>query len=113
MELGSRNEKPLTRYFPELMEPLRASLPERAVLDGEIVIMARARVSTSICLSLRIHPAASRIEKLVDRDPGRVRRVRPARVEGTDLREEPFRVRRAALETCVGQSCARPCTSRR
>src|SRR5437773_2341309 len=38
VELGSRNERPLTRYFPELLDPLRAQLPERCVLDGEVVI---------------------------------------------------------------------------
>ena len=41
VEIGSRNEKPLTRYFPELVEPLRASLPERAVVDGEVATSTR------------------------------------------------------------------------
>src|SRR6187397_1296945 len=58
VEIGSRNEKPLTRYFPELVEPIRAQLPEQCVIDGEIVI-ATERGLDFDRLSLRIHPAAS------------------------------------------------------
>src|SRR5207302_2461158 len=38
VEIGSRNERPLTRYFPELLDPLRAALPTRCVVDGEVVV---------------------------------------------------------------------------
>src|SRR6188508_448537 len=63
VELGSRNERPLTRYFPEILEPLRAALPDRAVVDGELVIVKPYGLDFDL-LSLRIHPAASRINKL-------------------------------------------------
>ena len=62
IELGSRNEKPLTRYFPDLIEPLRQSLPDGAVVDGEIVIKTADGLDFDL-LSLRIHPAASRVER--------------------------------------------------
>src|SRR4051794_22080313 len=57
--LRSRDEKPLERYFPELLEPLKRALPARAVLDGEIVI-ARNGALDFESLQLRLHPAASR-----------------------------------------------------
>ena len=78
VEIGSRNEKPLTRYFPDLVEPLRANLPERCVVDGEIVI-ATERGLDFDRLSLRIHPAESRVGDARGGDAGGVRRVRPAR----------------------------------
>ena len=58
VELGSRNERPLTRYFPELVEAVRAELPERCVVDGEIVLR-RGRALDFDALQQRIHPAAS------------------------------------------------------
>src|SRR5436309_9276103 len=60
VELGSRNERPLTRYFPELLPPLRANLPERCVVDGEIVIPTDEGLDFEALLQ-RIHPAASRV----------------------------------------------------
>src|SRR5260221_13273159 len=66
VELGSRNEKPLTRYFPELVEALKANLPPRVVLDGEIVIATTDGLDFD-ALQQRIHPAASRIKMLSER----------------------------------------------
>src|SRR5436853_2355799 len=63
VELGSRNERPLTRYFPELVEALKAELPERCVIDGEIVIATDHGLDFD-ALQLRIHPAESRIRML-------------------------------------------------
>src|SRR5687767_2169184 len=63
VELGSRNEKPLTRYFPELCDTVRAELPERCVIDGEIVIAGPGGLDFD-GLQLRIHPAESRIRRL-------------------------------------------------
>src|SRR5512133_3994549 len=60
IELGSRNERPFNRYFPELVENLRGALPERAVLDGEIVIATEQGLDFDR-LQMRIHPAASRV----------------------------------------------------
>src|SRR5579863_3370612 len=66
--LGSRNEKPLTRYFPELVESVRANVPARVVLDGEIVIVGPDGLDFD-SLSQRIHPAASRIKLLSETMP--------------------------------------------
>src|SRR5687767_15798070 len=63
IELGSRNEKPLTRYFPELVESLRKNIPERIVLDGEIVIPGENGLDFD-ALQLRMHPAESRVKQL-------------------------------------------------
>ncbi|MFF8403826.1 ATP-dependent DNA ligase [Streptomyces sp. NPDC015684] len=68
IELGSRTGKPLTRYFPELVEALRERVPERCVLDGEIVIARNGRLDFD-ALTERIHPAASRVRTLAERTP--------------------------------------------
>src|SRR6266480_3962637 len=61
--LGSRNERPLTRYFPELIDPIREQLPDRVVVDGEIVIATPKGLDFD-ALQLRLHPAESRVRKL-------------------------------------------------
>src|SRR5580692_1397076 len=66
--IQSRDEKPLNRYFPELLEPLRASLPARCVLDGEIVIVKNEGLDFA-ALQLRLHPAASRVKLLSEQIP--------------------------------------------
>lgn len=66
--LGSRTGKPLTRYFPELVEALRERLPERCVVDGEIVIAREGRLDFD-ALTERIHPAESRVRTLAERNP--------------------------------------------
>src|SRR5215217_9452213 len=63
VELGSRNERPLTRYFPDVAESVKAHLPERCVVDGEIVVPRGNRLDFESLLQ-RIHPAASRVTKL-------------------------------------------------
>ncbi len=68
VELGSRNEKPLTRYFPEVVEAVRAHLPERCVVDGEIVIAAGKGLDFEALLQ-RIHPADSRVRMLAEMTP--------------------------------------------
>ncbi|MFD6433270.1 ATP-dependent DNA ligase [Streptomyces venezuelae] len=68
LELGSRTGKPLTRYFPELVAALRERIPERCVLDGEIVIAKDGRLDFD-ALTERIHPAASRVATLAERTP--------------------------------------------
>src|SRR6476659_8605701 len=69
--LQSRDEKPLERYFPELLAPLRAQLPERCVLDGEIVIALGDALDFE-ALQLRLHPAASRVKLLATQTPASV-----------------------------------------
>src|SRR5512139_3472389 len=68
VELTSRNTKPLTRYFPELVAAAREQLPERCVLDGEIFVAVGPRLEFEV-LQERIHPAASRVAMLSERTP--------------------------------------------
>ena len=68
MEIGSRSGKTLNRYFPELVDGLREQLPERCVLDGEIVLARDDRLDFD-ALTERIHPAASRVRMLAERTP--------------------------------------------
>src|SRR5499427_11102263 len=69
--IQSRDEKPLNRYFPELLEPLRSQLPSRCVLDGEIVIANDGRLDFDT-LQLRLHPAASRVRLLSQQTPASI-----------------------------------------
>jgi ATP-dependent DNA ligase len=69
--LQSRDLKPLNRYFPELEAPLLATLPERAVVDGELVIKAESGLDFE-ALQLRLHPAASRVKKLAAEIPAAI-----------------------------------------
>jgi len=68
VELGSRNERPMTRYFPEVVEAVRAQLPERIVVDAEIVIAADDKLDFEALLQ-RIHPAQSRVTLLAEQTP--------------------------------------------
>ncbi|HEY7106692.1 MAG TPA: ATP-dependent DNA ligase [Acidimicrobiia bacterium] len=97
VEIGSRNERPLTRYFPELVEPIRRNLPSRVVVDGEIVIATEHGLDFDL-LSLRIHPAASRIKKLGEETPASFVAFDLLAEGDDDLREAPFATRRARLE---------------
>src|ERR1043166_5405038 len=96
IEIGSRNEKPLTRYFPDLIEPLRANLPERCVVDGEVVIATEHGLDFDR-LSLRIHPAESRVAMLAEETPAGFVAFDLLADETGDLRDRPFRERRARL----------------
>jgi len=66
--LGSRNEKPLTRYFPELVDPIRAQLPDRCVIDAELIINTDNHLDFP-ALQQRIHPAESRVNMLAEKTP--------------------------------------------
>jgi ATP-dependent DNA ligase len=96
--LASRNGKPLARYFPDVVERLRIAAPTRFVVDGEIVIPVDGRLSFD-ALSLRLHPAASRVAKLAAANPAEFvlfdLLVAP---DGTELAPRAFVERRAALE---------------
>ena len=70
VEIGSRNERPMTRYFPELVDAFRAVLPDRCVLDGEIVVPVGGRLDFW-SLQQRLHPAASRVRLLAEQTPAR------------------------------------------
>ncbi|HEY6745462.1 MAG TPA: ATP-dependent DNA ligase [Mycobacteriales bacterium] len=68
VELGSRNERPMTRYFPEVVAAVKAQLPERCVVDGEIIIATGDKLDFEALLQ-RIHPAASRVTLLAEQTP--------------------------------------------
>src|SRR5271165_4408377 len=106
VELGSRNEKPLTRYFPELVESLLANLPARCVIDGEIVIAGPEGLDFDALLQ-RIHPAASRVKLLASTTPSSFVAFDLLALGEGDLRGEPFGVRRAALEQAL-EGCEPP-----
>jgi ATP-dependent DNA ligase len=97
VELGSRNERPLTRYFPEILAPLRAALADRAVVDGEIVIATPSGLDFDL-LSQRIHPAESRVNKLAAETPSSFVSFDLLAEGDDDLRAQPFSERRARLE---------------
>src|SRR5687767_11416393 len=101
--LQSRDEKPLARYFPELIAPLKAALPERAVLDGEIVI-ARENALDFDALQMRLHPAASRVEMLSREIPASVVFFDLIAEGDHDLRALPFAERRKRLETMLSSA---------
>jgi ATP-dependent DNA ligase len=97
VELGSRNERPMTRYFPELVAAIRAELPERCVVDGEIVIATGDRLDFE-ALQQRIHPAVSRVTLLSEKTPASFIAFDLLALGDDDLTGRPFAERRAALE---------------
>ncbi len=107
VELGSRNERPLTRYFPELVEAVKANLPQRCVLDGEIVVPDPAgRRLDFDALLLRIHPAASRVALLAAQTPARLVAFDLLALGNVNYTGQPFTTRRAALERALAQARA-------
>jgi ATP-dependent DNA ligase len=98
--LQSRELKPLDRYFPELAAPLRARLPERCVVDGEIVIAGAAGLDFEALL-LRIHPAASRVALLAKESPASVVLFDLLALGDRDLRRAPLAERRELLERAL------------
>jgi ATP-dependent DNA ligase len=95
--LGSRNEKPMDRYFPELCDTLKENLPEKCVIDGEIVIATDHGLDFD-ALQQRIHPAASRVNKLAVETPTSFVAFDILALDDRDLRAVPFEERRAELE---------------
>jgi ATP-dependent DNA ligase len=107
VELGSRKERPMTRYFPEVVEAARAQLPPRCVVDAEIVVPdASGRRLDFDALLLRIHPAASRVALLADQTPARLVAFDLLALGEVDYMAQPFARRRAALERALAP--ARP-----
>lgn len=100
VELGSRNERPLTRYFPEMLEPLRASLPDRCVVDGEIVVSRDDRLDFD-ALGQRIHPAESRVTMLAEQTPATFVAFDLIAEGDESLLDVAFADRRARLEQAV------------
>lgn len=105
VEIGSRGAKPLTRYFPELVEAFATLLPEPCLLDGEIVVPrgdAGAQRLDWESLSQRIHPAASRVKRLAEETPAMFIAFDLLARGDRDLQHEPFEVRRAELVDLLG-----------
>jgi ATP-dependent DNA ligase len=98
--LQSRDEKPMNRYFPELIDPLKAMLPERCTIDGEIVIVGANGLDFEALL-LRIHPAASRVKMLAEESPASFVAWDLLSLNGEDMLETPFEQRRAKLEQAL------------
>lgn len=105
VEIGSRNGKPLTRYFPELVEALKRNLPPRCVLDGEVVLVAGDRLDFD-ALQQRIHPAASRVTLLAGQTPASFVAFDLLALDGEDFTGRPFAERREALERALAASSA-------
>jgi len=102
VEIGSRNERPMTRYFPEVVAAAVASLPERCVIDGEIVIPdAEGRKLDFEALLQRIHPADSRVRLLAEQTPAAFVGFDLLALGDVDYTEQPFSLRRAALEDAL------------
>jgi ATP-dependent DNA ligase len=103
--LQSRDEKPMERYFPELIAPLKANLPERCVLDGEVVIVGDGGLDFEALL-LRIHPAASRVKMLAQQSPASYVAWDLLASGDEDLRELPLAERRKRLERALKKAKA-------
>jgi ATP-dependent DNA ligase len=110
VEIGSRGAKPLTRYFPELVEAFARLLPEPCLLDGEVVVPRGEPGAQRLdweALSQRIHPAASRVNRLAAETPAMFIAFDLLARGDRDLQPEPFAVRRAELVELLG-SLTRP-----
>lgn len=105
VELGSRTGKPLTRYFPELVEALKDRVPERCVLDGEIVIARDGRLDFD-ALTERIHPAESRVRTLAERTPASFVAFDLLALADESLLDVPLGDRRALLERALSGATA-------
>src|SRR5688572_24031861 len=101
--LQSRDEKPMNRYFPELTAPLAVALPERCVLDGEIVIAGPEGLDFEALL-LRIHPAESRVKLLAAQTPASFVAWDLLALGDDDLRETPLAARRDRLEKVLARA---------
>ncbi|ORX05310.1 ATP-dependent DNA ligase [Mycobacterium triplex] len=105
VELGSRNERPMTRYFPELVAAARNELPPRCVIDGEIVIATGHGLDFE-ALQQRIHPADSRVRMLAEHTPASFVAFDLLALGDEDFTRRPFSQRRAALVDAVPVSAA-------
>jgi len=111
VELASRGGKTMTRYFPEVVEQVRAQFPARCVIDGEIVVVrreldAQPRLDFEV-LQQRIHPAASRVKLLAGQTPADFIAFDLLALDDRSLMAEPYETRRAALETALASAVPR------
>jgi ATP-dependent DNA ligase len=107
VEIGSRKERPMTRYFPEIVVAVLANFPSRAVIDGEIVIADQDHNTLDFeALQQRIHPAASRVTLLSEQTPASFVAFDLLALGDDDLTQEPLAHRRAALEEALAGAVA-------
>lgn len=102
VDLQSRSRRPLARYFPELLDPLRTQLPDRVVLDGELVVPAGRGIDFD-AISNRIHPAQSRIDMLARTTPARFVAFDLLALADEDLTDQPMGDRRTRLEQLAAE----------
>lgn len=108
VEIGSRNEKPMTRYFPDVVEAVLENFPQKCVIDGEIVLISPEsgdRLDFDL-LQQRIHPATSRVKKLAAETPASFVAFDLLSLDGEDYTGRPFAERRAALEKALATASA-------
>ena len=105
VEIGSRKERPMTRYFPEVAAAVKQSLPARCVVDGEIVVSDGTGLDFW-ALQQRLHPAASRVKLLAERTPASFIAFDLLALDDEDLTGRPFGERRAALEAALAPASA-------
>jgi ATP-dependent DNA ligase len=105
VEIGSRNERPMTRYFPDIVAAVKANLPDKCVIDGEIIVVVGDRLEFEV-LQQRIHPAASRVRLLSQETPASFIAFDLLALDGTDYTQRPFEDRRAALEEVLADAHA-------
>jgi ATP-dependent DNA ligase len=103
VELGSRNERPMTRYFPELVAAVSAEVPQRCVIDGEIIIATDHGLDFET-LQQRIHPADSRVRMLAEQTPASFIAFDLLALGEDDYTRRPFSERRAALVDALADS---------
>src|SRR4051812_22258657 len=107
VEIGSRNERPMTRYFPDVVAAVQANFPPRAVIDGEIVIADTERNTLDFeALQQRIHPAASRVKLLSEQTPASFIAFDLLALGDEDLTQQPLRQRWAALQQALAGAAA-------
>lgn len=105
VEIGSRNERPMTRYFPEVVAAVKADLPPRCVVDGEIVIANADTGGLDFwALQQRLHPAASRVRLLAGQTPATFIAFDLLALGHVDYTTRPFAERRAALERALASA---------
>ena len=105
VEIGSRNERPMTRYFPEVVDAVLANLPDRSVVDGEIVIPIGENTRLDFeTLQMRIHPAASRVKLLAEQTPAHFIAFDLLALDAVDYCDRPVAERRAALREALADA---------
>src|SRR6476661_1112862 len=107
VDIRSRNDRKLARYFPEIVDGIAALAVEQVVLDGELVIAAEGGLDFAALLA-RLHPAASRVERLRAETPAAFVAFDLLAIGDEDLRAAPFHVRRERLEHLFGGGAVPP-----